>query len=98
MTSSSHLFLGLPIALLALYFELSSGSAASISRSVMWCSIPAEDAMTNSLPAHSSEAVLPASAVEVPDQVLSEGASSAPDAAVRLSMKPSSDSSHPERV
>ena len=32
----------------------------------------------------SSEAVLPASAVDVPDQVMSEGASSAPDAAVRL--------------
>ena len=53
-----------------------------------------EDATTNSLPAHSSEAVLPASAVEVPDQVMSEGASSAPDAAVRLNMKRSSDSSH----
>ena len=56
----------------------------------------AEDATTNSLPAHSSEAVLPASAVEVPDQVMSEGASSAPDAAVRLSMKRSNDSSHSE--
>ena len=40
-------------------------------------SLPTEDATTNSLPAHSSEAVLPASAVEVPDQVMSEGASSA---------------------
>ena len=59
-------------------------------------SLPAEDATTNSLPAHSSEAVLPASAVEVPDQVMSEGASSALDAAVRLSMKRSSDSSHSE--
>ena len=48
-------------------------------------------ATTNSLPAHSSEPALPASAVEVPDQVMSEGASSAPDAAVRLSMKRSSD-------
>ena len=50
----------------------------------------------NSLPARSSEPALPASAVEVPDQVMSEGASSAPDAAVRLSMKRSSDSSHSE--
>ena len=40
-------------------------------------SLPAEDATTNSLPAHSSEAVLPASRVEVPDQVMSEGASGA---------------------
>ena len=55
-----------------------------------------EDATTNSLPAHSSEAALPASAVEVPDHVMSEGAKSAPDAAVRLSMKRSSDSSHSE--
>ena len=59
-------------------------------------SLSAEDATTNSLPAHSSEAVLPASAVEVPDQMMSEGASSAPDGAVRLSMKRSSDSSHSE--
>ena len=99
--SSSHLFLGLPIALLVLYFELSSGFhcqqlLSTISRSVMWCSIPAEDAMTNSLPAHSSEAALPASAVEVLDQVMSERTSSAPDAAVRLGMKRSSDSSHSE--
>ena len=36
-------------------------------------SLPAEAASTNSLPAHSSEAVLPASAVEVPDQLTSEG-------------------------
>ena len=68
--------------------EATSASATS--------SLPAEDATTNSLPAHSSEAVLPASATEVPDQVMSEGASSAPDAAVRLSMKRSSDSSHSE--
>ena len=40
-------------------------------------SLPAEDATTNALPAHSSEAVLPASAVEVLDQVRSEVASSA---------------------
>ena len=57
-------------------------------------SLPAEDAMTNSLPAHSSEAVPLASAVEVPDQVMSEGASGSPYAAVRLNMKRSSDSSH----
>ena len=58
--------------------------------------LPAVDATTNSLPAHSSEAVPPASAIGVPDQVMSEGPSSAPDAAVRLSMKRSSDSSHSE--
>ena len=40
--------------------------------------------------------MLPASAVEVPDQVITELASGAPDAAVRLSMKPSSNSSHSE--
>ena len=59
-------------------------------------SLLAVDATTNSLPAHSSEAVLLASAVEVLDQVMSEGASGAPDAEVRLSMKRSSDSSHSE--
>ena len=68
--------------------EATSASAPS--------SLPAEDATTNSLPAHSCKAVLPASAVEIPDQVMSEGASSAPDAAVRLSTKRSSDSSHSE--
>ena len=57
--------------------EVTSASAPS--------SLFAEVATTNSLPAHSSEAVLPASAAEVTDQVMSEGASSAPDAAVRLS-------------
>ena len=61
--------------------EATSASAPS--------SLPTEAATTNSLPA-------PASAVEVPDQVMSEGASSAPDAAVRLSMKRSSGSSHSE--
>ena len=59
-------------------------------------SLHAEDATTSSLPAHSSEALSPASAVEVPDQVMSEGTGGAPDAAVRLSMKRSSDSSHSE--
>ena len=59
-------------------------------------SLPTEAATTNSLPARSPEPVLPASAVEVPDQVMSERACSAPDAAVRLSMKRSSDSSHSE--
>ena len=68
--------------------EVTSASAPS--------SFPAEDATTNSLPAHSFEALLPASAVKVPDQVMSEGRSGAPDAAVRLSMKRSSDSSHSE--
>ena len=38
----------------------------------------------------------PAFAIGVPDQVMSEGASSAPDAAARLTMKRSSDSSHCE--
>ena len=38
----------------------------------------------------------PASAGEVLDKVMSEGASSAPDAAVRLSMNRLSDSSHSE--
>ena len=68
--------------------EATSASAPS--------SLPDEDATTNSLPAHSSEAVLPASAIGVPDQVMSEGASSALDATVRLSMKLASDSSHSE--
>ena len=46
--------------------EATSASASSC--------LPAEDATTTSLPAHSSEAVLPASAVEVLDQVMmSEG-------------------------
>ena len=54
-------------------------------------SLPAEAVTTNSLPAHSSEPALPASAGEVADQVMSEGTSSAPDAAVRLSMKRSSE-------
>ena len=39
--------------------EATSASAPS--------SLPAEDATTNSLPAHSSEAAVPASAVEVPE-------------------------------
>ena len=43
-------------------------------------SLLAEAATTNSLSAHSSAPALPASAVEVPDQVMSEGASSTPDA------------------
>ena len=44
----------------------------------------------------STETALPASAIGVPDHVMREGASSAPDATVRLSMKRSSDSSHSE--
>ena len=63
--------------------EATSASAPS--------SVPAEAATTTTLPAPSSEPALPASAVEVPDQVMSEGASCASDAAVRLSMKRSSD-------
>ena len=49
-----------------------------------------------SLPAHSSEAVLLSFAVEMPDQVMGEGASGAPNAAVKLSMRRSSDSSNSE--
>ena len=64
--------------------EATSASAPS--------SLPAKAATITTLPAPSSEPALPASAVEVPDQVMSEGASSASDAAVRLSMKRSSDS------
>ena len=64
--------------------EATSASAPS--------SLPAKAATTTTLPAPSSEPALPASAVEVPDQVMSEGASNASDAAVRLSMKRSSDS------
>ena len=52
--------------------EATSASAPS--------SLPTEDATTNSLPAHSSEAVLPACVVEVPDQGMSQEASSALDA------------------
>ena len=63
--------------------EATSASAPS--------SLPAEDATTNSLPA-----VLPASAVEVLDQVMSEGTSNASDAAVRLSVKRSKDSPNSE--
>ena len=68
--------------------EATSASAPS--------SLPTEAATTNSLPARSSEPALPASAVEVPNQVMSEEASGAPDAAVRPSMKRSSVSSHSE--
>ena len=68
--------------------EATSASAPS--------SLPAEAATTNSFPAPSSWTALPAPAVEVPDQVMSEGASNASDAAVRLSMKRSSDSPNSE--
>ena len=54
--------------------------------------LPAEAASSSSAPTPSVDPALPASAVEVPDQVMSEGASGAPDAAVRLSMTRSSDS------
>ena len=50
-------------------------------------SLPAEAASSNSLPAPGPSA----SATDSLDQVMSEGASSAPDAAVRLSMKRPSD-------
>ena len=58
--------------------EATSASAPS--------SLPSEVAATNSLPARSPEPALPASAIGVPDQAMSEGASSASDA----------DSSHSE--
>ena len=58
--------------------------------------LPAEAASSSSAPTPSVDPALPASATEVPDQVMSEGASSSSDAAVRLSMKRSSDSSNSE--
>ena len=58
--------------------------------------LPAEAASSGPAATPSTETALPASAIGVPDQVMSEGASSAPDAAVRLTMKRSSDSSHSE--
>ena len=57
---------------------------------------PAEAASSSSAPTPSVDLALPASATEVPDQVMSEGASCSSDAAVRLSMKRSSDSSNSE--
>ena len=56
--------------------------------------LTAEAASSSPAATPSTETALPASAVEVPDQVMSDGASSAPDAAVILSMKRSRDSSH----
>ena len=56
--------------------------------------LPAEAASSSSAPTSSAERALSAPAVEVPDHVMSEGASSSPDAAVTLSMKRSSDSSN----
>ena len=55
--------------------------------------LPAEAASSSSAPTPSVNPALPASAAEVLDQVMSEGASSSSDAAVRLSMKRSSDNS-----
>ena len=57
--------------------------------------LPGEAASSNSAPTPSTEPALPASAIEVPDQMMSEGASCSSDAAVRLNMKRSSDSSNP---
>ena len=57
--------------------------------------LPTEAASSSSAPTPSVDPVLPASAVEMLDQVMSEGAS-APDAAVRQSMKRLSDSSNSE--
>ena len=56
--------------------------------------ITAEAASSGPAATPSTETALPASAIGVPDQVMSEGG--APDAAVRLTMKRSSDSSHSE--
>ena len=50
----------------------------------------------SSAPTLSVNLALPGSGTEVPYQVMSEGASSSSDAAVRLSMKRSSDNSGPE--
>ena len=58
--------------------------------------LPGEAESSSSAPTPSVEPAPPASATEVPDQVMSEGSRSAPDAAVRLNMKRSSDSSHSE--
>ena len=58
--------------------------------------LPSEAASSSSAPTPSVDPALPASATEVLDQVMSEGASSSSDAAVRLSMKRSSDSSNSE--
>ena len=58
--------------------------------------LPAEAASSSSAPTLPTELALPASEIEVPDQVMSEGASSSSDAAVRLSMKRPSDRSNPE--
>ena len=58
--------------------------------------LPAEAASSSLAATPSTETAPPVSAIGVPDQVLSQGASSARDATVRLSMKRSSDSSHSE--
>ena len=57
---------------------------------------PAEAASSSSATTPSTETALPAAAIGVADQVMSEGASSTPDAEVRLSLKHSSDTSHSE--
>ena len=49
--------------------------------------LPAEAASSSSAATPSIDTALPASAIGVPDQVMSEGVSSAPDAAIRLCMK-----------
>ena len=58
--------------------------------------LPAEAASSSSAPTPSISLALPASATEVPGQVMSEGTSGSSDAAVRLSMKRSSDNSNSE--
>ena len=58
--------------------------------------LPAEAASSSSAPVPSVNPAVLASATEVFDQVMSEGASSSFDAAVRLTMKRSSDNSNPE--
>ena len=58
--------------------------------------LPADAASSSSAPTPSVNPALPGSATEVPDQVMSESVSGSSDAAVRLSMKRSSDNSSPE--
>ena len=58
--------------------------------------LPPEAASSSSAPTPSVDPALPTSATEVPDQEMREGAGSSSDAAVRLSMKRSSDSPNSE--
>ena len=58
--------------------------------------LPAETASSSSAPTPSVNPALPVSATEVPDHVMTEGASSSSDAAVSLSLKLSSDNPNSE--